>query len=177
YEIDIQKPYNRDPSFGRFLYEELFKHIMLPGSHIHTPASCSQNPEQSCSAYEQTIQRCGGIDLQLLGIGRNGHIGFNEPGSSFDSRTRIVELNEQTRMVNFEKFFKPAHIPFTSMPRHAVTAGIGTIMEAKKIIMLANGQDKTEAVKAMLCGPYSEDVPASVLQKHHDATLITDVKV
>ena len=110
------------------------------------------------------------VDIQLLGIGANGHIGFNEPGTSFDTLTHIVELKEKTRKDN-ARFFDPLG---EEVPTHAITMGIATIMKAGKILLVANGSNKAEAIKAMVEGEISEDCPASILQKHNDVTVIVD---
>lgn len=116
----------------------------------------------------RAIKGAGGIDLRVLGIGRNGHIGFNEPGARFDSRTRVVRLAESTRRVNAEDF------EGDRAPEKAITVGMGTILESKKILMLASGENKAAAVAEAVEGPITDDVPASVLQRHPNVTLLLD---
>jgi glucosamine-6-phosphate deaminase len=131
----------------------------------------ARNPMLECAAYEQRILAVGGVDLWLLGIGGNGHIAFNEPGSSVDSRTRIVSLTQSTIDANSDgRFFSdPAEVP-----RCALSAGIGTIREARSIILLATGAKKAPSVAAAINGPFSPDCPASLLQDHPDCTFIID---
>jgi len=125
--------------------------------------------EAHCEWYEEQIKKFGGIDLQILGIGANGHIAFNEPGSSLGSRTRIKTLTEQTVKDN-ARFFKSIE----EVPRYAITMGIGTIMEAKEIILLANGKNKADAIKSAVEGPITAMCPASIIQMHRRAYVIVD---
>ena len=120
-------------------------------------------PDRNTQAYEDKIKEKGGIDLCILGIGSNGHIAFNEPGSSFDSRTRVVDLDKQTIQDN-SRFFDSVD----DVPKQAITMGLGTIMESKKIILVANGKHKLNILKVAMNGEVTEDVPASILQKHND---------
>lgn len=133
------------------------------------PEVTGDNPDEAAADFERRIIALGGVDLQILGVGLNGHIGFNEPGSALDSRTRVVGLTESTREAN-SRFFASKD----DVPTHAVTQGIGTIMEAKQTIMLAFGEAKASAVQAMLSGPVSADVPASVLQQHAAVDVFLD---
>ena len=124
---------------------------------------------QAADAFEAAVRRLGGVGIQLLGIGRNGHLGFNEPGSAFGSRTRLAELSATTRADNARFFDRPEDVP-----EHCLTQGLGTIMDASKIVLLASGRHKADAVAAAVQGPVVETCPASVLQRHPDVTLILD---
>jgi glucosamine-6-phosphate deaminase len=156
-------------SYYSFMSDNLFKHINVNLKHIHIPNGNAEDLEEECEEYEHLIERSGGIDLQLLGIGANGHIAFNEPGSSLSSRTRIKTLTAETRHDN-ARFFAD----FDKVPRHALTVGIGTIMEAKKLLLLASGEHKAEAVRAALEGPITARCPASMVQFHRYAMILVD---
>ncbi len=158
-------------SYHYYMFQNLFNPVDVKRDNIHIPNGVAEDLEEECRRYEDSIKQAGGIDLQLLGIGRNGHIGFNEPGSPFDSRTRVVKLSEQTRMDN-ARFFKS----LGEVPTHAITMGIATIMEAKRIILLASGEAKAEAVSKAIKGPKTIMVPASALQDHPDCLFIIDKK-
>lgn len=161
---DLSKFYEMDQSYGRFMYEELFKHINIKEENIHVPDGLTKNPEEFCKWYEEEIQKAGGIDIQLLGIGGDGHWAFNEPGSSLTSRTRVEKLTEQTLDDNYEAFYKAAGFSRDDMPHYAITMGIGTILEAKSLIMLANGQKKADIISKALEGSITTDVTASAIQ-------------
>ena len=133
------------------------------------PDGAAKDPLAACEAYEAAIKNAGGIDLQLLGIGRNGHIGFNEPSSSLASRTRVKTLTPDTVEAN-KRFFKPDEF----QPNLAITMGIGTIMEARHILLLATGESKAEAIREAVEGPVAARCPASILQMHPRATLVLD---
>lgn len=174
--LDLSKPYAEDQSYARFMWEELFRGIEVPLEQTHIPDSTTMDPEASCAWYEEAIRRAGGIDLQLLGIGRDGHWGFNEPGSSLDSRTRVVRLAQQTLDDNWEMFYSRAGRSRDDMPHHAITMGIGTILEARRVLMLACGSRKADIVAQALEGPITSQVTASAIQLHRgDATVILDV--
>lgn len=160
---------DNDQSYHYFMREKLFKRLNIPFQKINIPDGQAEDIEKFCAEYEKKIKKVGGIDLQVLGLGRNGHIAFNEPGSSFNSRTRLVDLAEDTLVAN-SRFFAD----ISEVPRKAITMGLATIMECKKILILASGQDKAEAVAKSAEGLAAEDVPASVLQKHPDAFFIID---
>ena len=162
-------PPSHEQSYHYFMYVNLFNHINIKKENIHIPNGVAENVEEHCREYERMIKEAGGIDLQLLGIGRNGHIGFNEPGSPFDSRTRVVKLAEMTRRDN-ARFFKS----IDEVPTHAITMGLATIMEAKKIILIASGKNKADAIAKSVEGPKTTAVPASILQDHPDCTFIID---
>ncbi|MEC1722665.1 glucosamine-6-phosphate deaminase [Schinkia azotoformans] len=160
---------NNKNSYQFFMNDHLFNHIDIEKSNAHIPGGISKDISADCATYEQLIKKHGGIDLQLLGIGGNGHIGFNEPGSSFQSRTRIVELTDKTRRDN-ARFFNS----FEEVPTEAVTMGMGTILESKEILMLISGEGKREAARMLLSGNVNEDFPASALHKHPNAIVIAD---
>ena len=155
---------NHEQSYATFMQHHLFGHVNVRPDSIHFPAAV---PDPS--VFEQFIQNKGGIDLQILGLGSNGHIGFNEPGSPFDSRTRVVSLAPSTIQDN-ARFFDSIE----DVPHQAVTMGIQTIMEARKILLLACGPAKADAVAQCLQGPQTEDVPGSCLQTHSDVTVLLD---
>ena len=155
-----------DPvTFISYMQEFLFRHINLVPKNIHIPSSQPKNVEQECARYEEAIRDKGGIDLQLLGLGREGHIGFNEPSSSLQARTRVKTLTKTTLKDNFGK---------ETGPRFAITMGIGTIMEARQIILIALGEEKAQAVAEMVEGPITASCPASVLQFHPFVKVILD---
>jgi glucosamine-6-phosphate deaminase len=157
-------------SFHHFMSEHFFSHVNLDARNIHIPdGTISGDYEKYCSAYEAEIQRAGGIDLQILGIGRNGHIGFNEPTSSFASKTRLKVLSKATVDDN-RKFFGAEE----TVPRLAITMGIGTILASRRVLMLATGAAKAGAVASAIEGPITASVTASALQLHADATAIVD---
>ena len=162
-------PPSHPQSYRYFMNENLFKHVNIEMKNTHVLDGLSDDPAQTCREFEEAIKRAGGIYLQLLGIGANGHIAFNEPGSPSDSRTRVVDLSEQTRKDN-ARFFRS----IDEVPRQALSMGIVTIMEARKIVLLASGTKKAEAVAKSVEGPITTDVPASILQKHPDCTFILD---
>jgi len=158
-------------SYHRFMRETFFDHVNIRKENIHVPDGtvAPADVHRYCEDYEQAIRRAGGIDVQILGIGRNGHIGFNEPFGSRDSRTRLITLDRVTRMDAASDFFK-----LDNVPTQALTMGIGTIFEAKKIFLLAFGEHKAKIVREAVEGPMTERVPASFLQQHVDAALLLD---
>ncbi|MFP3392649.1 glucosamine-6-phosphate deaminase [Brevibacillus sp. SIMBA_040] len=156
-------------SYRAYMQENLFDHINLPVDKTHVPAGDAPDLEQACERYEEAIRQAGGVDIQVLGIGNNGHIGFNEPGSSVDSTTRVVQLTESTIEANARYFAS-----IEEVPTQAVSMGIKTILRAKKVVLLASGEAKAEAVRLMLEGEATADVPASLLQLHPDVTVIVD---
>jgi glucosamine-6-phosphate deaminase len=163
-------PPDHPQSFHYFMHEHFFRHVNVTAANIHIPdGSIKGNYEEYCSAYENSIREAGGIDLQILGIGRNGHIGFNEPTSSFASRTRLKVLSQETIEDN-RKFFAPEE----EIPQSAITMGIGTILDARKILILANGESKAGAVARAIEGPITASVTASCLQLHPDVTFLID---
>ncbi len=155
-----------DQSYRYFMDHNLFDHIDIDKSRTRVPSGIDVSDP---AAYDKEIEAAGGVDLQLLGIGNNGHIGFNEPGTPFGSLTHIVELTESTREAN-RRFFKS----IDEVPTHAVTMGVKTVMQARSIILMAIGPAKAPIMKEMLQGPVTENVPASVLQLHPDVTVYMD---
>jgi len=162
------KPDN-DQSYHYFMFENLFKHIDVPRENIYIPDGLANDPEKFCQWYEDEIEKAGGLDLQVVGIGRDGHIGFNEPGSSLASRTRVKSLDEGTIKDNSRFFAKPEEVP-----HFAITMGVGTILESKEILFLANGAGKSEIVARAIEGPVTSQVTASILQIHPKAIAILD---
>lgn len=159
-----------DPqSYHHFMHENLFRHINIARQNIYIPSGTTDNYEAFCSWYEQRIVECGGIDLQILGIGSDGHIAFNEPTSSLGSRTRIKTLAKQTIEDNARFFERPEDVPV-----YAITMGVGTILDAKRIMLLAAGENKAEAVAAAVEGPVTSMITASALQLHRDSTVYLD---
>src|SRR6267142_5643906 len=157
-------------SFRYFMHENLFAHVNIDPRNIHIPdGTIRGNYDQYCVSYEETIRKAGGIDLQLLGIGRNGHIGFNEPTSSIGSRTRLKVLSKQTIDDNRKLFAAGEEIP-----QCAITMGIGTVLEARRILLLASGEAKAAAVAKSIEGPITSSVTASALQLHPDVTFLLD---
>lgn len=172
---DMSKSYEMDQSYARFMHEELFKHINIKEENVHIPDGLTKNPEEFCQWYEDEIKKCGGIDLQILGIGGDGHWAFNEPGSSLSSRTRVEKLTKQTLDDNYEAFYKAAGFTRDEIPHYAITMGIGTILEAKSLIMLANGQKKANIVAKALEGNVTTEVTASAIQLYTgDSYVILD---
>jgi glucosamine-6-phosphate deaminase len=157
-------------SFHYFMHQTFFAHVNIPAAHIHIPdGTITANYDRYCASYEQSIRDAGGIDLQVLGIGRNGHIGFNEPTSSLGSRTRLKVLSKETIDDN-RKFFEASE----KVPECAITMGIGTILEAKRILLLASGPSKATPIAQAIEGPVTASVTASALQHHPDVTFIVD---
>ncbi|HET8902460.1 MAG TPA: glucosamine-6-phosphate deaminase [Saccharospirillum sp.] len=156
-------------SYRYFMNEHLFQHLDIDLANTAIPDGATEEPLAACDAYEAAIKAAGGIDLQLLGIGRNGHIGFNEPSSSLASRTRVKTLTPDTVKAN-QRFFDDGEF----QPHLSITMGIGTIMEARQILLLATGESKAAAVRATVEGPLAARCPASILQMHPKATLVLD---
>ena len=162
---------DHEQSYHTFMFENLFNHINIPRENIHIPKGWlpPDQVEEYCEWYEQHIKEHGGIDVQILGIGANGHIAFNEPGSSLGSRTRLKTLDARTIKDN-SRFFRSEE----EVPRWAITMGVGTIMEARKVLLLANGEHKADAIAKAVEGPVTSMVPASMLQLHPRAIVIVD---
>ena len=160
---------NHEQSYYTFMHENLFDSIDIPETSIHIPHGDCGDMEAECARYEEELKKVV-IDLQVLGIGTDGHIGFNEPGTPFDSLTHITPLEEQTRKDN-ARFFED---DISRVPTHAITMGLASIMRAKKIIVIATGANKANAVYGMVKGPKTPDCPASILQDHDDVTVILD---
>ena len=156
-------------SYHRFMHDNLFDHINIPEENINFLNGNAENLEEECKAYEKRIKKSGGIDILLLGIGSNGHIAFNEPSDSFQRWSHVVALKESTIKDN-SRFFKSIE----EVPTHAVTMGIGSIMQAKRILIIAIGENKAKAIKQLIDGNVTPQCPASVLQFHTDVTLMLD---
>jgi len=158
-----------DQSYRYFMNTNLFDHINIDKANTRVPDGTAADPAKSCQEYEEAIKAAGGIDIQVLGIGGNGHIAFNEPGSPRDSRTRVVDLDQATIKDN-SRFFDSIE----EVPTQAVSMGMATIMECKEIILLANKANKAEAIKKSIEGPVTEEVPASLLQEHPNVTFLVE---
>lgn len=162
-------PPAHDQSYHYFMFQNLFNHINVIESNIHIPMGMAEDIDTFCDWYEDRIQQFGGIDLQILGIGANGHIAFNEPGSSLGSRTRIKTLTDKTRIAN-ARFFENQD----QVPKYAITMGVGTIMEAHRLLLLASGEEKADAIQATVEGPITAKCPATIVQLHRFATVLLD---
>jgi len=162
-------PSSHPQSYHFFMWDNLFSHININPERVYIPSGTVDEVEVYCQWYEEEIRRAGGIDLQILGIGRDGHIGFNEPGSSLSSRTRVKSIAPETIEDN-ARFFKDK----SQVPRYAITMGVGTIMEAKECVLLASGESKAEAIRKCVEGPICAECPASILQLHPRVIVILD---
>lgn len=158
-----------DQSYRYFMNHNLFNHINIDMARTFVPNGLEMDSEKACKEYNDLIANSGGVDLQLLGLGNNGHIGFNEPGEAFEKETHCVKLTESTVQAN-SRFFST----IDEVPKEAYTMGIKSIMQAKKIVVVVNGEKKAEIVKEAFFGPVTPKVPASVLQLHNDVTLVGD---
>lgn len=158
-------------SYYYFMMENLFKHVNINKNNIYIPDGRAKDIDNECIEYEFKIKQAGGIDLQLLGIGRNGHIGFNEPDVKFEAQTHLVTLDEDTIEAN-SRFFTAME----DVPRRAISMGIKTIMHSKKIVLLASGEEKAETINNMINGKITPELPASVLQLHPDVVVLLDEK-
>lgn len=162
-------PGTNEQSYYYFMHQHLFDQVNIQERHTHLPNGMEPDSEKECERYEELIRSLGGVDLQLLGMGHNGHIGFNEPGQAFETGTHCVDLQESTIEAN-KRFFSSA----ADVPRQAYTMGIKTIMQAKKILVVVSGEDKAEIVKKAFFGSVIPGVPASILQMHNDVILVGD---
>jgi glucosamine-6-phosphate deaminase len=162
-------PREHPGSYATYMQQHLFEHVDLDPEHAHLPNGMATDLDAECLRYEREIRESGGLDLTFLGLGRNGHIGFNEPGTPFDAHTRVVTLTESTRKANAEFF------PGATVPTHAITMGIGTILESKRIVLLVAGSGKEAALERLKSGVPSEDFPASALWTHGDVTVLVAV--
>lgn len=160
---------DHDQSYYYFMNDKLFNHVNIDKANTNVPDGTKEDGEAECARYEELIKSMGGIDIQLLGIGGNGHIGFNEPDTSFIRDTHCVKLTDDTIEAN-SRFFASKD----DVPKYAYTMGIGSIMQAKKILLVANGKGKADAIYKTVCGPITPEVPASVLQLHPDVTIVAD---
>ncbi|MDR3146983.1 MAG: glucosamine-6-phosphate deaminase [Treponema sp.] len=157
-------------SYHSFMWENFFSHIDIPAANVHILNGETRDPEGECAAYEEAIKAAGGIDLFLGGMGEDGHIAFNEPFSSFGSRTRVTILTEDTRAVN-ARFFDG---DITQVPKAALTVGVGTVMDAREVLVAASGRNKARALRDAVEGAISHRCPLSCLQNHDRATIICD---
>lgn len=169
YNLDeyVDLPRNDKNSYYTFMHRELFDHTDIREENVHFLNGNAPDPQAECAAYDRALEQAQ-VDLQLLGVGRNGHIGFNEPSNVFTKGSFKVQLTESTLEAN-SKYFDE-----NPMPHYALTMGIGSIMKARKIVMIATGEKKAEAMKAMICGEVSPLCPASILQFHHDVVVYMD---
>lgn len=164
-----QLPPDNDQSYAYFMNKHLFSHVNMRPECIHIPNGIASDLDAVCLGYDKAIEDHDNIDLQILGIGTNGHIGFNEPDVKFEAGTHLVQLDQETINAN-SRFFDSVD----DVPREAISMGIRNIMHAKKIVLVANGPAKAEVLKEMIFGPVTPNVPASVVQLHNDATLILE---
>ncbi len=162
-------PRENEQSYYYFMHSNLFDYVNINPERTNLPDGTNPDPDAECQRYEELIDSVGGVDLQLLGLGHNGHIGFNEPGEAFETATHCVDLQERTIEAN-KRFFAS----IDEVPRQAYTMGIKTIMMAKKILVVVSGEDKAETVKKAFFGPVTPQVPASILQMHPDVTVVAD---
>ena len=158
-----------DQSYRYFMDHNLFDHVNIDKARTFVPDGLEEDSDKACAQYNEIIRQTGGMDMQLLGIGGNGHIGFNEPGDAFEKETHCVDLTESTIRAN-SRFFES----MDEVPKQAYTMGIGNIMAAKKILLVATGTSKAEALYNSLYGPITPKVPASILQLHPDLTVVAD---
>lgn len=156
-------------SYRRFMNEYLFGKININIDNTHVPNGLAENVDRECRDYDRLVEELGGIDLQLLGLGHNGHIGFNEPADAFENGTHVVDLTESTINANARLFARREDVP-----RRAITMGVGTILQARKILVIVSGEDKARAVRDAFFGPVTSRVPASILQLHRDVVLVAD---
>ena len=160
---------DNDQSYYYFMHEYLFDKVNINPEKTYLPDGTNLNSEEEAARYEALVQSLGTVDLQLLGLGRNGHIGFNEPGDHFEDGTHCVDLKESTIEAN-KRFFESAD----DVPKQAYSMGIGTIMRCRKILVVVSGKDKAEILKQVIQGPVTPEVPGSILQFHPDCTIIAD---
>ena len=162
-------PRTNDQSYYYFMHQHLFDRVNIDPERTNVPNGMEPDAEKECGRYEELIRSLSGVDLQLLGLGHNGHIGFNAPGEAFEKETHCVDLTESTIEAN-KRFFASAD----DVPKQAYTMGIKTIMQAKKILIVVNGENKADIVERAFFGPVTPEVPASILQLHNDVTLVGD---
>ncbi|WP_313582294.1 glucosamine-6-phosphate deaminase [Lacrimispora sp.] len=160
---------DNDQSYYYFMRENLFRHVNIDEANTNIPNGMEADANKEAARYEEIIKDLGGVDLQLLGLGHNGHIGFNEPSDIFPKDTHIVDLQESTIEAN-KRFFAS----IDEVPRQAYTMGIGTIMRARKILLIVSGAEKADILHDVICGPVTSKVPASILQLHPDVTIVAD---
>lgn len=165
----IGLPAKHPQSYHYYMCQHLFNHLGLDKTQINLPNGMCSNLEQECANYSATIAKAGGLDFQLLGVGTNGHIGFNEPGTPFDSLTHVIELSANTRLGNSRFFDSPKE-----MPTHAITMGIKDIMDAREVVLVATGEHKAETMNLLYRSPADPAMPASVLKLHPNARIYLD---
>ncbi|UCZ53639.1 glucosamine-6-phosphate deaminase [Bacillus shivajii] len=156
-------------SYHQYMEDHFFKHVPISPDQTHLPNGVANDLDAECKRYEELIDTIGGVDIQLLGIGSNGHIGFNEPGTPFHETTHVVELAKSTREANARFFSSDEEVP-----THAITMGIATIMKSKQVVLLASGKSKADALKQLIEGEVTESCPATVLQNHPNLMIIAD---
>lgn len=171
YNLDEYRGISRvnDQSYYYFMNDNLFDHVNINKDNTHVPNGENPDADNECTTYDAAVRAIGGVDLQLLGLGRNGHIGFNEPGKAFIRETHVVDLAQSTIEANARFFQREEEVP-----RQAITMGVGAIMAARRVVVAVSGADKAEAVRAAFCGPITPEVPASILQLHRDVVLVGD---
>ena len=160
---------DHDQSYRYFMNDNLFNHVDIDKANTHVPNGLAADPAAECARYDQVVEDMGGVDIQVLGMGHNGHIGFNEPADHFPLGTNLVDLQESTINANARFFASKDEVP-----KQAMTMGIHTIMKAKKILVVVNGEGKADIVKKAFTGPVTPQVPASILQLHPDVVLVGD---
>lgn len=165
YGIDVKDK----QSYHYYMHKHLFDHVKIPSKQIHMPPGQSKDIKMACRTYDELIKKAGGIDVQILGIGQNGHIGFNEPDIKFEAKTHLVALDASTIKAN-ARFFENEDL----VPKQAISMGIKNIMQSKKIVLMASGASKADAIYEMVNGPITPNLPASVLQLHPDVVVIID---
>lgn len=158
-----------EQSYYYFMQQNLFRHVNVRKEYTFLPDGMNMDSVAECRRYEELIRSVGDVDLQLLGLGHNGHIGFNEPGEHFERDVHLVDLSERTIEAN-KRFFES----YEAVPKQAYTMGVGTIMRAKRIVLVVSGEDKAEALHAVIQGPITPKVPGSVLQLHKDVVVVAD---
>ncbi|MBD7969768.1 glucosamine-6-phosphate deaminase [Paenibacillus gallinarum] len=162
-------PVNHPESYRSFMNEKLFNHVDIKLENTHVPDGNAPDLDAECAHYEQLLNDHGPVDLQILGIGHNGHIGFNEPGVSLTGSTHVVDLKEETLKAN-ARFFPSIE----DVPKQAMTMGVASILKAKQIVLVARGEDKAEIIRTALTGPITTECPASLLQCHPNVTVLLD---
>ncbi|PLT29867.1 glucosamine-6-phosphate deaminase [Peribacillus deserti] len=164
-------PSDHPNSYYQFMFQHFFNHVNIPKENIHIPQGLTTDLHQEAKRYEKLIDKISGVDLQILGIGENGHIGFNEPGTPFTKETHVIELTESTRQANARYFDHEDEVP-----THAITMGIATILKSKEILLLASGDKKAEAIYQMFSKDHDVECPASALKTHPNVLVIADEK-
>ena len=168
-DIDFKLPKENDQSYHYFMYKNLFDHININPENIHIPNGMTDDVDAECERYDELIKEAGGVDIQVLGIGNNAHIGFNEPTINFEKGTHLVQLEDSTIEAN-SRFFDNIE----DVPKKAITMGVGSIFKSRKIMLIATGENKAEAIYNTVYGKVVPEVPASILQFHSDIVLILD---